>query len=116
MYEMSEMRQEDVLVLTLTGEIMGGDEAAKFQSRIYKAIEDEDVNVVVDLKDVTWMNSSGLGMLMGALTTLRSSGGDLRLGEVPERVQRPITVTKLDRVLTMYATVDLAVQSYAEGG
>ncbi|MCK5145538.1 STAS domain-containing protein [bacterium] len=116
MYEIIETRQDDVLVLTISGELMGGEEAVKFQDLIYRSIEKEEVNIVANLKDINWMNSSGLGMLMGALTTLRSSGGDLRLAEVPDRVKRPITVTKLDRVLSMFATVDLAVQSFVEGG
>ena len=95
---------------------MGGDEAKSFQARVFRAIEEEHVKVVANLKDVSWMNSSGLGMLMGGLTTLRSSGGDLRLAHVPDRVRRPITVTKLDRVLTMFDSVDEAVQSFVEGG
>lgn len=116
MIEMKETREGEVLVLHLTGELMGGDESAAFQKRVYKAIQDEEVNVVADMEGVKWMNSSGLGMLMGALTTLRSSGGDLRLARVPERVRRPIVVTKLDGVLSLHPTVQAAVDSFAEGG
>ena len=116
MFEILEDRQGDVLVLNLKGELMGGDEAKDFQDRIYRAIEEEDEKIVVRLDGVSWMNSSGLGMLMGALTTLRSSGGDLKLAHVPERVHRPIVVTKLDRVLAMYDTVADAVAGFAEEG
>jgi len=116
MFDFTEERHGDVLVMAITGELMGGDEAKTFQERIYRAIEEENVTVVADLKGVIWMNSSGLGMLMGGLTTLRSSGGDLRLAVVPDRVRRPITVTKLDRVLTMFDSVAEAVQSFDEGG
>lgn len=111
---MSEEKISDVLVLKLEGELMGGDEAQPFQERIYEAIRKGDVQVVVDLQDVKWMNSSGLGVLMAGLTTLRGSEGDLRLANVPERVQRPIEITKLDQVLQMYASVEAAMQSFGQ--
>lgn len=111
---MSEEKISDVLVLKLEGELMGGDDAQPFQERIYEAIRSGDVQFVVDLQDVKWMNSSGLGILMAGLTTLRGSEGDLRLANVPERVQRPIEITKLDQVLKMYPSVDAAVQSFEQ--
>lgn len=114
--EMNETKSGDVIILSLIGELMGGDEAKKFQERIYSAIKNEEVHFILDMCEVKWMNSSGLGMIMGALTTLRSSGGDLKLACVSDRVRRPIIVTKLDSVLKMYLTADEAVKSYELGG
>lgn len=114
--EMSEQKQDEVVILSIQGEIMGGDEAKGFQDRIYQFIQAEDTRVVVDMGDVKWMNSSGLGMLMSGLTTLRSSGGDLKLARVSDRVRRPIEVTKLDGVLKIYETVEEALTSYTSGG
>ena len=57
------------------------------------------------MADVKWMNSSGLGSLMAGLTTLRGSGGDLKLAHVPDRVRRPIEITKLDQVIKIYEGV-----------
>ena len=113
---LEEKRQGDVLVLALSGELMGGDESKDFQDKIYNCIKEQDVQLVVDMKDVKWMNSSGLGILMAGLTTLRSSDGDLRLANVSDRVQRPIEVTKLDQVLKIFTTVEEAVNSYSAGG
>jgi len=115
MIEIKKQRQGEVLVLALEGELMGGDEAKDFQDLIFKLIQEGEVNVVVNMEGVKWMNSSGLGMLMAAMTTLRSSGGDLRLAHVSDRVRRPIEVTKLDRVLRILGSTDEAVQSYASG-
>ena len=109
--EMREEKRGDVLILTLEGELMGGEESKVFQDRLYKSIEEGIVSVVIDMADVKWMNSSGLGILMSGLTTLRSSGGDLKLANVSERVHRPINVTKLDKVLKMYASVDQAIDN-----
>ena len=113
--QMNEEMVKKVLVLKLDGELMGGDDAPVFQERIYRAIREDTVNVVVDMKNVQWMNSSGLGILMAGLTTLRGSEGDLRLSELSERVQRPIEVTKLDQVILIFQSVTEAVNSYESG-
>ena len=68
------------------------------------------------MKNVKWMNSSGLGIIMSCLTTLRGSDGDLRIAQASDRVKRPIEVTKLDQVIKMYESVDEAVKSFSTGG
>jgi len=114
--KMSEEKKQDILILHLEGELMGGDEAKSFQERIYQAIRDGNTEVVADMQNIKWMNSSGLGVLMAGLTTLRGSGGDLRLAQVPERVRRPIEITKVDQILQMFNSVEAAEQSFGEGG
>ena len=58
------------------------------------------------------MNSSGLGMLIGALTSVRNAGGDLRLAAVSGRVHTLLTVTKLIGVFQVFETSDAAVASF----
>jgi anti-sigma B factor antagonist len=113
--KMNEKIVDSVLILSLDGEIMGGDETRPVQDRIYRAIRDGQAFVVLDMKNVTWINSSGLGVLMACLTTLRGSGGDLRLACVSDRVRRPITITRLDQVLVMFPSVEDALKGFGEG-
>jgi len=101
-----------VRVLELIGDLMGGTEVDHFRKRIDEAIEEEVVQIVVDMSRVSWMNSSGLGMLISGLTSLRSSGGDLRLASLSERIKRPLQITKLDTVFQQFASVRDAVQSF----
>jgi anti-sigma B factor antagonist len=103
---------DDVQVIEIEGEIMGGADSESFRNIIYKAIEEDKVFIVADLKDATWMNSSGLGMLISGLTTLRSSGGDLRLTNLSEKVRRPLEITKLESVFLIYNSVEEAANSY----
>ena len=103
---------DDVLVIEIQGEIMGGAGSESFRSSIYEAIDEDRVFVVADLKDATWMNSSGLGVLISGLTTLRGSGGDLRLANLSKKVRRPLEITKLEAVFLIYGSVDDAVNSY----
>jgi len=114
--QINEKIQGDVLILAPEGELMGGDEMQVFLDRIYEAIRSGQVYVVVDMGKVNWMNSSGLGMIMAALTTLRGSEGDLSLANISDRVKRPVEVTKLNSVIQIFDTVDEAVQKMNTGG
>jgi len=103
----------DVKVIKLTGELMAGHDSEKLRNVVDESINEENVNVVVDMEKVTWMNSSGLGMLISALTSLRSSGGDMRLANMSDRIRRPMQITKLDKVFQDFDSVDEAVKSFA---
>jgi len=105
-------QMDSVLVIEIQGEIMGGAGSESFRDIIYDAIEEDSVFVVVDLKDATWMNSSGLGVLINGLTTLRGSGGDLRLANLSKKVRHPLEITKLEAVFLIYSSVVDAVNSY----
>ncbi len=102
----------NVKVVKITGELMAGQDSEKLRKVVDESIKSENVNVVVDMEKVTWMNSSGLGMLISALTSLRSSGGDIRLANLSDRIRRPIQITKLDKVFQDFDTVADAVKSY----
>jgi len=103
---------EDIFVIEITGEIMGGSDSESFRNILYQAIEEDKVFMVADLEKATWMNSSGLGMLISGLTTVRSSGGDLRLANLSDRVRRPLEITKLESVFLTYNSVEDALNSY----
>ncbi len=103
---------DNTLIIEVEGEIMGGSESERFRNIIYDAIEEDKVFIVADLTKATWMNSSGLGMLISGLTTLRSSGGDLRLANLSDKVRRPLEITKLESVFLIYNSIEEAINSY----
>ncbi|MBC8183939.1 STAS domain-containing protein [candidate division KSB1 bacterium] len=110
--EMNTRKIDNVLIVELNGDIMGGAESGDFRNIIYDAIENDTVNIVIDLANVNWMNSSGLGLLISGLTTIRSSGGDMRLANVSDRVRRTLEITKLESVFSSFESIDEAVNSY----
>lgn len=64
--------------------------------------------IVVDLGQTEFVDSSGLGALIGGLKNARIKGGDLRIAAVPESVQTVLKLTNLDRVLHSHATAEEA--------
>lgn len=100
------------VILDFKGNVMGGPDAVKLNEELHKLIDDGKKNIVADLSKVKFMNSSGLGMLIGALTTMRNAGGDLRIAKATEKIESLLIITKLITVFQHYKSVDDAVNSY----
>lgn len=93
---------------------MGGPDGAKLHDTLHDLKENGKKNVVIDLSKTKFMNSSGLGMLISGMTTMRNAGGDLRLANVADRIQSLLVITKLITVFKHFDSVDEAVSSYDE--
>ena len=104
----------NAVLITLKGNVMGGPDGAKLHDTLHELKEKGKKNVVVDLSKAKFMNSSGLGMLISGMTTMRNAGGDLRLANVADRIQSLLVITKLITVFKHYDSVDEAVMSYDE--
>ena len=102
------------VVITLKGNVMGGPDGSKLHDTLHELKEGGKTNVVVDLSKVKFMNSSGLGMLISAMTTMRNAGGDLRLAKVADRIQSLLVITKLTTVFKHYESVEEAAKSYED--
>jgi len=109
---MGEKEQAGVVILMPKGKIMGGPDAGAVKERLHQLIDESKKKVVVDLSGVSWMNSSGLGILIGGLTTMRNAGGDLKLAGTTDKVQNLLMVTKLITIFESFDTVEEAVASY----
>jgi len=91
---------------------MGGPDATVLHDRLHELIDQNKKKVVIDLAKVDWMNSTGLGILIAGLTTLRDNQGELKLACVTDKIQSLLTITKLITVFEAHETVDAAVASF----
>lgn len=102
------------VVIEFKGNVMGGPDAVSLNEKLHELIEKDQTNVVVDLSKVKFMNSSGLGMLIGGLTTMRKADGDLRIANASDKIESLLVVTKLITVFNHFKSVDEAVESYSD--
>jgi anti-sigma B factor antagonist len=79
--------------------------APAFKSMVEETVASGQTRIVVDLGQVTFIDSSGLGALIAGLKATRQAGGDLRIADVPEQVLTVLRLTNLDRVLRAHPTV-----------
>ena len=105
------VEQDDVVVLSLSGKIMGGPEASEINGKINQLIDDGKLKILIDLKEVEWMNSSGLGILIDAVTVLKNNNGTLRLVNVSDRIKNLLKITKLDTVFDIRDSIGDAKES-----
>jgi anti-sigma B factor antagonist len=97
-----------ITILNLNGKIMGGPEATEINEKINQLIDSDNKKIIIDLVNVDWMNSSGLGILIGAVTVLKNSDGCLCLINVSDRIKNLLRITKLDTVFNIYDNFDEA--------
>jgi len=100
-------------ILELSGKLMGGPPSSdEFQAKIYDLIDRGIKNVVVDLSEVKRMNSSGLGILISALISLKTRDGNLKLAAVDEMMEGILVMTKLNTIFEIFETAEGAAQSF----
>jgi anti-sigma B factor antagonist len=109
--KIKEKIENHVAVLSLSGKMMGGPETTALHDHIKGLIKDGIKKVVIDLAGVKWINSSGLGVLMAAMTTLKSVEGQMKLANVTEKVESLLIITQLMRIFETFESVERAVSS-----
>jgi anti-sigma B factor antagonist len=86
--------------------------APRLKSAIDSAVDGGSPRVVVDLTEVSFMDSSGLGALIAGLKKARQSSGDLRITGVNQQVATVLALTNLDRVLRAHPSVEAATDGW----
>lgn len=100
------------VVFELKGKIMGGPDAEVFRNEIHKLIDEGKNKIVINLEKVKFMNSSGLGILIGGLKTVRKNGGDIKLSNADKKISSLLMVSQLNTVFDHYESLDEAIEAY----
>jgi len=96
-------RLDDVVILDLSGRITMGEGTLVIRENIQKLLNAGDRKFLLNLADVDYIDSSGLGELVTSFTTVRNQGGELKLLNLTRRVQDLLQITKL---LTVFEAFD----------
>jgi anti-sigma B factor antagonist len=104
--------QNDIMIIALSGKIMGGPEAGEINEQINNFIDKGKIKIIIDLENVEWMNSSGLGILIGVITTLKNNGGKLIVTNISDRIMNLLRITKLVSVFDIEPDLDSALASF----
>ena len=96
-------RLDDVVILDLSGRITIGEGTLVLRDHIQKLLNGGDQKFLLNLADVDYIDSSGLGELVTSFTTVRTRGGHLKLLNLTRRVRDLLQITKL---LTVFETFD----------
>ena len=109
--EYHEKIQDGVALISLKGPFLSEPDALAMRKHFYKLVDERVIRIVMDLRDVTHINSCGLGLLVSVLTTLKRSGGQLRLARVQANVRSVLSVTGLVLIFDLFDTMEEAMES-----
>ena len=103
----------DVFVLHLQGPITLGQATQRFRNLIQSALDNGKTKILLNMSEVFYIDSSGLGELVAAYTTATNRGGKLKLMKLTPRVQDVVQLTKVYRIFEVFNDEDSAVRSFA---
>jgi anti-sigma B factor antagonist len=103
----------DVVILDLNGRITIGEEAAALRDAIKEHLDGGQNNILLNLADVSYIDSTGLGQFVGSFATVTSRGGQLKLLNLQKKLQELMQITKLITVFESYSNEAAAVRSFA---
>ena len=110
--QMTERSAGAVTVLDLSGKITLGDDHNLLKDKIQSLLHQGRKDILFNLADVTYVDSSGLGAIMSAYTTVTREGGALKLSNVTKKLQDLLSITKLLTVFETFDSEDEALRSY----
>jgi len=102
-----------VTVVSCNGRIVFGEEAADLRE-VVKNLLQRTKQIVVDLSGVTYIDSGGLGTLVGLFTSARNLGGEIKLANLTQRVHDQLQITKLITVFDCYPNEQAAVNAFPQ--
>jgi anti-sigma B factor antagonist len=103
--------KDGVLVVNCNGRIVFGEESSLLRESVKKAIA-ENNRVVLNLGEVSYIDSGGLGTLVALRTTAQNAGGMIKLANLTKRVGDLLQVTKLLTVFDVYNSEAEAIDSF----
>jgi anti-sigma B factor antagonist len=108
----TERRNGNVTVLDLKGNIRLGEGNIELHNILRFLVEKGERRILLNLGEVSYIDSSGLGELVAGFTTLQKNGGELKLLRLTERVQELMFITKLLTVFDVFDNEQEAVNSF----
>jgi len=103
-----------VAIVDISGRIVLGAESAALRGLICDLLTKGHKNIVLNLEDVNYIDSSGLGNLVGAFTSVRKQGGELKLLNLTNKVHDLMQITRLYTVFDIMDDEAAAVKSFAQ--
>lgn len=102
----------NVAIIDLKGGVTISGGTGLLRNKIKELMTAGHKNVLLNLRELTYLDSAGMGELVGACTTLRNLGGDLRLVNPQERVSHLLRMTKLTMIFRIFEDEPAAVESF----
>jgi anti-sigma B factor antagonist len=105
--------QSGMAVLAMRGSIHCGPECARLEKEVDGMIASRETRLIFDMAGVTHADSAAIGTIVRCLGKLKNAGGGLRIAAVQSMVDYSLKLTKVDKVIELFPTVEQAAQGFS---
>ena len=110
--EISERNDGKVTVLNLSGKVTLGEGDMLLKDKLHSLLNQGRKDVLLNLAQVSYVDSAGLGAIVSAYTTMTREGGSLKLANITKKMQDLLSITKLLTVFESFDSEEEALRSY----
>jgi len=110
--EIVEHDSDGVTILELSGRVTLGDASQQLRTALKEVLSRGKNHLVLDLANVGYIDSAGLGTLVAGYTSARNEGATIKLANLTRKFHEQLNITKLVTIFEVYNTVDEAVKSF----
>jgi len=110
--KVKEFEKDGITILEPKGKLMGGSDTGEIDEKLYSLLGRGSKNVVIDLGQTDWINSSGLSILIHHWKKYNDEGGHLRLANLTQKIEKILVISKLTSVFETYESLDEAIASF----
>jgi anti-sigma B factor antagonist len=107
-----ERQVKDVTILDLHGKILIGEGDEALRSAVARLVQGSKKKILLNLAEVPYVDSAGLGEIVRCYTTVRTGGGQLKLVNLTKKIQDLLAITKLLTVFETYDSEEQGVNSF----
>ena len=109
----AEEQRKDLTILKLSGRLVLGDESNDLRNTIKRLLDAGDKKIIVDLGEVPYIDSAGLGTLVSAFASVSNAGGSMKLANLSKKIHDTLNITKLVTVFDVHDSVASAMHATA---
>lgn len=102
-----------VTILDIHGKVTLGEGSAAIRGKVAELLNEGNKNILLNLGDVSYVGSSGIGELVSSFTTVSNQGGQLKLLNLTKKLEELLAITKLLTVFDSYDDEQKAVESFS---
>ena len=102
--------KSNTLILRISGDLIGEDIGTRLVEAVNEAVGHKVMTCIIDISELRYINSSGIGVLITILTKFRNKGGEVYLMKPSESVKKLLVITKLNAIFQVVQTEDEALR------
>ena len=102
--------KSNALILRISGDLIGEDNGTRLVESVNEAVSHKVMTCAIDISDLRYINSSGIGVLITILTKFRNKGGEVYLMKPSESVKKLLVITKLNAIFQVVQSEEEALK------